>query len=229
MLTLAKILIIEDEPEMLSGLKDNFAYEGYEVFVARDGEEGLRRALEISPNVILLDVMLPKVSGLDVCRRLRRKGLEAPIIMLTARGQEIDKIIGLEIGADDYVTKPFSIQELLARVRALIRRASARVTTCETCHFADVEVDFKCYQAKKRGIAIELSIREFEILKYMAMHEGEVVTRDELLDKIWGYSNYPVTRTVDNHIAKLRQKLENDAAKPQHILTIHRAGYKFIA
>jgi DNA-binding response OmpR family regulator len=225
-LTLAKILIIEDEPQMLSGLKDNYTYEGYEVFVARDGEEGLKRAFEILPNLILLDVMLPRMSGLDVCRQLRRKCLGAPIIMLTARSQEIDKIVGLEIGADDYVTKPFSIQELLARTRALIRRASARVTTCQ---FADVEIDFRCYQAKKRGIAIELSVREFEILKYLVMHEGEVVTRDELLDKVWGYSNYPVTRTVDNHIAKLRQKLENTAAKPRHILTIHRAGYKFIA
>jgi DNA-binding response OmpR family regulator len=213
---------------MLSGLKDNCEYEGYEVVVAHDGEEGIKQALESHPNVILLDVMLPKVSGLDVCRHLRKKGVEAPIIMLTARGQEIDKIVGLEGGADDYVTKPFSIQELLARIRALLRRASARVTTVEICKFADVELNFKTYQAKKRGISVDLSPREFEILKYMVMHEGEVVTRDELLDKVWGYENYPVTRTVDNHIAKLRQKLENRASEPQHIFTIHRVGYKFV-
>src|ERR1700728_4867218 len=159
MLTLAKILIIEDEPQMLSGLRHNFEYEGYEVFVARDGEEGLNRAFAILPSVILLDVMLPKVSGLDVCRQLRRRGLEAPIIMLTARSQEMDKIVGLEIGADDYATKPFSIQELLAGTQALIGRVSARVTTRETCQFADVEIDFKRCLAKKRGIAIELSVR----------------------------------------------------------------------
>jgi DNA-binding response OmpR family regulator len=159
---------------------------------------------------------------------LRKQGFAAPVIMLTARSQEIDKIIGLELGADDYVTKPFGIQELLARMRALLRRGATRVTTLETCKFADVELDFRTYQAKKRGLPIDLSSREFDILRYLATHEGKVVTRDELLDKVWRYSNYPVTRTVDNHISKLRQKLEQSASKPRHILTIHRVGYKFV-
>jgi len=221
-------LIVEDEPDMVLGLRDNFEYEGYDVLVARDGREGLGRALNDKPDLILLDIMLPRLSGLDVCRELRSKGLETPVIMLTARGQEIDKVIGLEIGADDYVTKPFSIKELLARVRAQLRRASKQVADIESYKFGNLDLNFKKYQAFKGGVEIELSPREFELLKYFVKHRGETVSRDQLLDDVWGYDNYPITRTVDNHIAKLRQKIEEVPADPKFIITVHRFGYKFL-
>ncbi len=227
-MTSHRILIIEDEPSMILGLQDNLEYEGYEVIAAVDGEAGVGRALKDKPNLILLDVMLPKKSGLDVCRELRSLGVESPIIMLTARGQEIDKVLGLEIGADDYVTKPFSINELLARVRAHLRRAAKLVSELESYRFGNIELNFKKYLASKNGEPIELSQREFELMKYLIRHRGETVTRDELLDKIWGYENYPITRTVDNHIARLRHKIEAVPNEPEYILTVHRVGYKFI-
>jgi two-component system alkaline phosphatase synthesis response regulator PhoP len=223
---LQRILIIEDEPDMALGLRDNFEYEGYAVAVARDGEEGLDRALTEKPDLILLDVMLPRMSGLDVCRQLRRKGVTAPIIMLTARGQEMDKVIGLEVGADDYVTKPFGLRELLARVRAHLRRQAK--PSIETYRFGDVELDFKRYRATRGGRPLDLSPREFEILKYLIEHRGQTVTREQLLDEVWGYDDYPFTRTIDNHIAKLRQKVEPVAMEPQYIITVHRVGYKFL-
>ena len=223
-----RVLIIEDEPDMVLGLRDNFEYEGYDVLVARDGKEGLSRALADHPDVILLDIMLPKMSGLDVCRQLRSNGVDTPVIMLTARGQEIDKVIGLEMGADDYVTKPFSIKELLARVRAHLRRATKHVVDIEAYTFGEIELNFKKYEAKKDGNEIELSPREFELLKYFIQHRGETITRDQLLDDVWGYENYPFTRTVDNHIAKLRQKIEQVAAEPKYIITVHRVGYRFL-
>jgi DNA-binding response OmpR family regulator len=227
-MTMHKILIVEDEPSMVLGLRDNLEYEGYEVIAATDGEAGLQRALKDKPNLILLDVMLPKKSGLEVCRQLRSLGIESPIIMLTARGQEIDKVLGLEIGADDYVTKPFSINELLARVRAHLRRAAKLVSDIESYSFGDIKLDFKKHFASKNDLPIELSPREFEVMKYLIRHRGETITRDELLDKIWGYDNYPMTRTVDNHIARLRHKIEDVPNEPEYILTIHRVGYKFI-
>ena len=223
---LQRILIVEDEPGMALGLRDNFEYEGYAVSVAHDGEAGLHQALAEKPDLILLDLMLPRLSGLDVCRRLRRKGVAAPIIMLTARGQEIDKVIGLETGADDYVTKPFGLQELLARVRAHLRRQAGK--SIETYQFAGVKLDFKRYQAVKDGHPLDLSPREFEVLKYLIEHRGEAVTREQLLDEVWGYDNFPLTRTVDNHIAKLRQKIEPAPAEPQFIVTVHRIGYRFL-
>jgi DNA-binding response OmpR family regulator len=213
---------------MVLGLKDNFEYEGYDVMVARDGREGLTRALADRPDVILLDIMLPKMSGLDVCRELRNSGLDTPVIMLTARGQEIDKVIGLEMGADDYVTKPFSIKELLARVRAQLRRATRQVAEVESYTFGEIALNFKRYEASRNGEALELSPREFELLKYFIQHRGETITRDQLLDDVWGYDNYPFTRTVDNHIAKLRQKVEAIPADPKYIITVHRVGYKFL-
>jgi DNA-binding response OmpR family regulator len=224
---LKKVLIIEDEPEMVRGLRHNFEFEGYQVSVARDGEAAINEAFHSNPDIILLDVMLPKLSGLDVCRHLRAKGVTAPIIMLTARGQETDKVVGLEVGADDYVTKPFSIKELLARVRAHLRRATNGVRTLEKYKFGDVELDFRKYRAVRAGRPIVLSPREFEILKCLILHENEIVTRDQLLDEVWGLENYPITRTVDNHIAKLRQKIEVSPPDPQHIITVHRIGYKF--
>lgn len=223
-----RVLIIEDEPDMVLGLRDNFEFEGYDVLVARDGSEGLKRAISDNPDVILLDIMLPRMSGLDVCRQLRSNGVETPIIMLTARGQEVDKVIGLEMGADDYVTKPFSIKELLARVRAHLRRAKKQVADIETYNFGDVNLNFKKYQATKGAEEIDLSPREFELLKYFIQHRGETITRDQLLDDVWGYDNYPFTRTVDNHIAKLRQKVEAVPAEPKYIITVHRVGYKFL-
>jgi len=225
---LAKVLIIEDEPNMVLGLKDSCEYEGYEVVVARNGKEGLEKASTEKPDIILLDVMLPLMSGIDVCRTLRTRGIESPILMLTARSQEIDKVIGLEVGADDYVTKPFSIKELLARIRAHLRRASKQVVDIESFSFGDVELNFKKYAARKGGQALDLSAREFEILRYLIRRRGEIVTRDQLLDEVWGYRSTPVTRTVDNHIARLRQKIEQDPSEPQHIITVHRLGYRFI-
>jgi len=225
---LAKVLIIEDEPNMVIGLKDSCEYEGYEVSVARNGKEGLEKASTEKPDIILLDVMLPLMSGIDVCRTLRTRGIETPIVMLTARGQETDKVVGLEVGADDYVTKPFSIKELLARIRAHLRRASKQVVEIDHFTFGDVELNFKKYTARKGGRALELSAREFEILRYLIRRRGEIVTRDQLLDEVWGYVSSPVTRTVDNHIAKLRQKIEQDPSAPKHIITVHRLGYRFI-
>jgi DNA-binding response OmpR family regulator len=225
---LAKVLIIEDEPNMVLGLKDSCEYEGYEVAVARNGKEGLEKALTEKPDIILLDVMLPLMSGIDVCRTLRTRGIETPILMLTARSQEIDKVIGLEVGADDYVTKPFSIKELLARIRAHLRRASKQVVDIENFSFGDVELNFKKYEARKSGQALELSAREYEILRYLIRRRGEIVTRDQLLDEVWGYRSTPVTRTVDNHIARLRQKIEQDPSEPRHIITVHRIGYRFV-
>ena len=212
---------------MQLGLRDTCEYEGYEVLVASDGESGIQQMLKNQPDLILLDVMLPKMSGLDVCRRLRNEGIRTPIVMLTARGQEIDKVIGLEVGADDYVTKPFGVKELLARMRAHLRRNGSRASI-ERFSFDDVELNFKTYEARKAGKAIEISPREFETLRFLILHEGEVVTRDQLLEQVWGYNVFPLTRTVDNHIAKLRHKLEASPADPRHILTIHRVGYKFV-
>ena len=225
---MAKVLIIEDEPNMVLGLKDSCEYEGYEVAVARDGKEGLQKGSTEKFDIILLDVMLPLMSGLDVCRTLRSRGIETPILMLTARSQEIDKVVGLEVGADDYVTKPFSIKELLARIRAHLRRAAKEVVRLESFTFADVELNFKKYTARKGGQALELSPREFEILQYLIRHRAEIVTRDQLLDEVWGYDSTPITRTVDNHIARLRQKIERDPSEPRHIITVHRLGYRFI-
>jgi DNA-binding response OmpR family regulator len=223
---LQRILIVEDEPDMALGLRDNFEFEGYAVSVARDGEEGLNQALAEKPDLIILDVMMPRMSGLDVCRQLRGRNVDAPIIMLTARGQEMDKVIGLETGADDYVTKPFSLQELLARARAALRRQARR--SIETYRFGDIDLDFKRYQASKDGRPLDLSPREYEILRYMVERRGETVTREQLLDEVWGYDNYPLTRTIDNHIAKLRHKIEPVPAEPRYIITIHRIGYRFL-
>ena len=223
---LQQILVVEDEPDMALGLKHNFEFEGYRVRVAKDGSEGLSAALSNQYDLIILDVMLPSISGLDVCRQLRRKGLTMPIIMLTARGQEMDKIIGLETGADDYVTKPFSINELLARVRAQLRRQSRQ--PIHHYRLGDIDLDFLHYKATRRHAPLDLSPREFEILRYLIEHKGETVTRDQLLDDVWGYDNYPITRTIDNHIAKLRQKVEPVPSDPQYIITVHRIGYRFL-
>jgi two-component system alkaline phosphatase synthesis response regulator PhoP len=226
--TKAKILIVEDEPDMILGLKDNFEFEGYEVITAADGSAGLERARTAKPDLVVLDIMLPKLSGLEVCKTLRGEGFESPIIMLTARGQEIDKVVGLELGADDYVTKPFSIRELLARVRAILRRSEGKKKRLARYRFADVELDFETYRARRGEEALDLSPREFELLRYLIERKGETVSRDRLLEDVWGYESYPSTRTVDTHIAKLRAKIGDSGSEPRYILTIHGSGYKFV-
>lgn len=223
-----KVLIIEDERDLVLGLKDNFEYEGYQVCAAYDGEAGVECARRERPDLILLDVMLPKMNGLDVCRHLRKQGIGTPILMLTARGEEMDKVVGLEVGADDYITKPFSLREVLARVRAALRRASGQVAEIESFKFGDVQVNFRKHQATKAAKPIDLSPRELATLLFLIRHREETVTRDQLLDEVWGVNNYPLTRTVDNHIAKLRQKIEDSPSEPRHIITVHRVGYKFI-
>jgi len=225
---MATILIVEDEPDMATGLRDNLEFEGYEVRIARDGEEALASAAERAPDLILLDLMLPRRNGLDVCRELRHRGMRIPIIMLTARGQETDKVVGLEIGADDYVTKPFSVRELMARVHVQLRRTVCENAAVEQFQFGQVELDFKRQHAARAGQRLHLTAREFDILKYFVRRRGETISRDELLDKVWGFRAYPLSRTVDNHIAKLRQKIERLPTEPEYLITVHGLGYKFL-
>lgn len=225
---MTRMLIVEDDAAMSVALRDGFEYEGYDVTVAKDGAAGLGLATDKNLDIVILDVMLPKMSGLDVCKQLRNDGHDIPIILLTARGQEIDKVLGLKLGADDYVTKPFSFMELAARVEAVLRRATRRVEKVEIYEIGDLTLDFKKCEATKGPVQLELSPREFKLMKYFIEHRGEVVTRDQLLDAVWGYDSFPLTRTVDTHIAKLRQKIEDDAGNPHYILTVHRAGYKFV-
>jgi len=224
----SKILIVEDEPAMVAGLRDNFEYEGYEVISAADGVTGLERALKDSPDLVVLDVMMPRMSGLDVCKQLKAQRPAVPIIMLTARGQEIDKVVGLELGADDYVTKPFSVRELMARVKAVLRRSSATVPAQDVYRFSDVEVNVRSNEVRRNGELIDLSSKEFALLAYFIAHPVETLSRDRLLDAVWGYENYPSTRTVDTHIVHLRQKLEPNPEEPRFILTVHGSGYKFV-
>ncbi len=226
---MARILIVEDEVEMALGLKDNFEYDGHEVLLAEDGEKGLQLALEGNPHLIILDIMLPQKSGFDVCKELRAKSIKTPIIMLTARGQEIDKVLGLELGADDYITKPFSVRELLARVKAVLRRSpNDKTRDAEFVTFGKIKVDFVHYSAYDDNGKVELTHKEFEILKYFLEHKAQTISRDNLLDDVWGYDYFPTSRTVDNHIVKLRKKIEIDPEKPKHILTVYGIGYKYI-
>jgi DNA-binding response OmpR family regulator len=225
---MAKILIVEDEPNMVSGLRDNFEFEGYQVITAPDGVAGLERALSETPDLVILDVMMPRMSGLDVCKQLKAKRPSVPIIMLTARGQEVDKVVGLELGADDYVTKPFSIRELLARVKAVMRRVGVTTKPSEKYAFGDVEVNFKSCQVSKRGKAVDFSSKEFDLLKFFLHHPGETLSRDRLLEEVWGYDHFPTTRTVDAHVVRLRQKVEPRPEEPRFILTVHGTGYKFV-
>ena len=224
---MAKILIVEDDEAMATALREGFGVEGHEVTVARDGIEGLTSARSNAPDLVLLDVMLPKMSGLDVCKQLRSEGRDVPIIMLTARGQEIDKVLGLKLGADDYVTKPFGFMELMARCEALLRRVEGRTAGVERYSFGDVTVDFKKAEARRKGKVLELSAREIRLLQYMVEHRGELLTREQILEAVWGYDQAPLTRTVDMHVAKLRKKIEPVPDEPVWIVTVHRMGYKF--
>ncbi len=224
-----RILVIEDEPQMLLGLRDNLELEGYEVQTASDGDEGLQKAASFQPDLVILDVMLPRKNGFDVCRELRARSIATPVVMLTARNQETDKVLGLELGADDYVTKPFSITELLARVRAVLRRSGSRPAGgADTYRIGDLEIDFRVHQARRGKQRIEFTAREFELLRYFVTHIGQVVTREQILNEVWGYEEFPTTRTIDNFVAKLRQKIEKAPHAPEHILTIHGSGYKFV-
>ncbi len=225
---MTRILVVEDDLAILRGLADNLEFESYEVLTAADGETGYRLIRERKPDMVVLDLMLPKLSGYELCRKVRGEGNATPILMLTARGEETDRVLGLDLGADDYVTKPFSVRELLARIRAILRRAHPPPPLPDELRFDDLAVDFRSYEATKAGKTVEMTRKEFSVLRLLAARAGEVVSRDELLDEVWGFHSYPNTRTVDNHIASLRAKLESDPGEPRHIKTVHGVGYKFV-
>ncbi len=224
-----KILIVEDEPAMQMGLKDNLEFDGYEVDVSGDGPGGLEKIQNNRYDLVLLDVMLPGMSGFDVCRKVRAQGIETPIILLTARGEEIDKVLGLELGADDYVTKPFSVRELLARIKAILRRSSSDTKPAsEDITIGKLRIDFQNFQAFEGDDEVKLSHKEFEVLKYLHENRNELVSRYDLLENVWGYQESITTRTVDNFILRLRQKIEEDPGNPHIILTVHGSGYRLI-
>ena len=225
---MTRILVVEDDPSILRGIADNLVFENYEVLTATDGEAGLRLLREERPDLVILDLMLPKLSGHELCRRARKERITTPIIIVTARGEEADRILGLDLGADDYITKPFAIGELLARVRAVLRRVEQPANEPDELRFDDVRVDFRSYEVERGGRGVELTPREFAVLRYLAARPSEVVRRDALLDDVWGYESDVTTRTVDNHVATLRAKLEQDPRNPRHLLTVHRVGYKWI-
>lgn len=224
-----KILIIEDDPGILLSLKDELESEGYEVFEAQDGEKGMALTREKNPDLIILDIMLPRLDGYEVCKGLRMEGDTTPIMMLTVKDKEIDKVLGLELGADDYVTKPFSLREVLARVKAILRRTEERTINLDVYSFGKIDLNFKKYEAKKKGKKLELTPLEFHMLKLLIQKKGEVLSRDDFLDKIWGEDNMCVSfRTVDSHIANIRKKIEDNPASPKHIISIRSVGYKFV-
>jgi len=227
-----RVLIIEDETAIMEGLKDNLEGEGYKVSTASDGKKGLEKALKENVNIVLLDVMLPGMSGFDICKEIKSKKLTLPIIMLTAKAKEADKIMGLELGADDYITKPFSVNELLARLKAVLRRVkihkSAKQKKITSCEFGDIKLNFVKFEAHKGKKKLKLSKREFEILAYMIKRKNEVVSRNDLLDVVWGYEVYPTTRTVDNFVARIRKQIEEKPSKPKYIQSIRSAGYKLV-
>lgn len=224
-----KVLLVEDEPGLILTLTDRLESEGFAVETAADGEIGERQAISGDFDLIILDVMLPKKNGLDVCRDLRRQNVSTPILMLTARGETIDKVLGLKLGADDYLTKPFEVLELLARIEALLRRSPQKNQNNqpETYNFGSISIDFRRAEVRKDGLPVELSALEFKLLQHLIEHRGKMLSRDELLDEVWGYDATPTTRTVDVHIAWLRQKLEPNPRRPQYIITVHGLGYKF--
>lgn len=224
-----KILIVEDEETMQLGLGNNLKYDGYEVDFASDGKEGLKKIKDNFYNLILLDVMLPKLSGFDVCKKARSLGIKTPIIMLTAKSEEIDKVLGLEIGADDYITKPFSLRELLARVKAVLRRGDSESESSEKIKIGRIEVNFNSYNATENGESLNLSSKEFDVLHYLWNNKNKTVSRDDLLANVWGNDVYTTSRTIDNFILKLRQKIEANPNEPKKIITIHGIGYKLLS
>jgi len=220
------VLVVEDDPMILRGLKDSLSKKQYDVITASDGEEGYRLALVKKPDLMILDLMLPNMNGLEICQKLREENFSGPILMLTARGEESDRVLGLDLGADDYMAKPFSIRELLARVRALLRRTQTGESLPNELRFDDIVVDFRKFEATKRGATLDLTKKEFGILRLLAAKAGQVVSREDLLNDVWGYENYPSTRTVDTHIGWLRAKLEEDPGEPKRLITVHGVGYK---
>lgn len=223
-----KVLVVEDEPALVDTLEYNLARQGYDVAIAMDGATALSMARSEKPDLVILDVMLPVLDGFEVCRILRQE-TNVPILMLTARVEEVDKVVGLEVGADDYVTKPFSIRELLARIKAHLRREKREEKKVPAVYlFDDVEIDFVHFKVKRKGMETDLTSIEMAIMKFLISHCGEVVTRAYLLDEIWGYEKYPTTRTIDNHILKLRKKIEKDPAHPEYILSVYGEGYRFM-
>ncbi len=225
---MARILVADDEADMVMGLRDNLQFEGYSVIVAGDGEEALHLATTESPDLILLDIMMPKLDGLEVCRRVREAGFTIPILMLTAKGQEIDVVRGLEVGADDYITKPFAIRELLARIKAALRRTGAGKGLSRILRIGEATVDLIKGKIERGSERYNLGHFELEILKMLVENAEKPVDRSKLLDVIWGLEGFPTTRTVDNHIVSLRRKIEPDAKHPRHIVTVHSIGYKFV-
>ena len=224
-----RILIIEDDLAIQRGLQAGLEEEHYTIVTASDGIEGYRRALDDDIDLILLDLMLPGKNGQEICRDLRHEGVTIPILMLTSKNEEIDKVLGFETGADDYVTKPFSMRELTVRIKALLRRAGDyQKEEVDNFSFADIRLDFKKQEAYKNDILLSFSTKEYEILRYFINHADEVVSRDQLLDEVWGYDVYPTTRTVDNYILNIRKKIETNPAEPKHLVTIPKAGYKFV-
>jgi DNA-binding response OmpR family regulator len=228
---MSHILIVEDEQSMLSGLKDNLEFEGYTVDTADDGQVALDKILNVKFDLILLDVMLPGISGFDICKKARKEGIRTPIILLTAKGEEIDKVLGLELGADDYITKPFSLRELFARIKAVLRRTDSNeeMVKEETLTIGQLTVSFSNYEAWHHEEELKMSHKEFEFLHYLWNQRNKVVTRDDLLDNVWGTDYVPSSRTVDNFILKLRQRIETDSNNPKIILTVHGVGYKLIS
>jgi DNA-binding response OmpR family regulator len=226
-----KILIVEDEAAMLQGLKDNLEFEGYQVDTAPEGNSGLEKILTNSYDLVLLDVMLPNISGFDICKKSRKEGISTPIILLTAKGEEIDKVLGLELGADDYITKPFSLRELLARIKAILRRSSSDnqgKTVTEEIIIGNMTVNFKNYEASVKGNPVKMTHKEFEILHYLYNNSNKTVHRDDVMSSVWEIDYEVTTRTVDNFILKLRQKIETDPNHPKIILTVHGIGYKLV-
>ena len=225
---MSRVLVVEDDPAILRGLADNLAFESHDVLTATDGVQACTLIRDKKPDLIILDLMLPGLSGYEVCRKMRSEGIMTPIVMLTARGQEADRVLGLDLGADDYVSKPFSIRELMARVRAILRRSQGTRAMRDELRVGDVVVDFRRYDARKDGTPFEMTRKEFGVLRLLVSRAGDVLTRDDLLNEVWGYEATPTTRTVDNHIASLRAKLEVSPSEPVHLLTIHGVGYKWV-
>lgn len=225
-----KILVVEDEPNMVRGLKDNLEFEGYDVTTAETGSSGLTQILKNSFDLVLLDVMLPEMSGFDVCKKAREAGHDVPIIFLTAKSEEIDKVVGLELGSDDYITKPFSVRELLARIKAVLRRnvGAGRDGNSDDIQVGKLKVNFATFSAEDRSGIVKMSHKEFAILKYLVENKNTVISRNDLLEKVWGYDETPTTRTVDNFIVKLRHKIEKDPNDPKIILTVHGTGYTMV-
>jgi two-component system, OmpR family, response regulator RegX3 len=222
-----RVLVVEDEESYSDALAYMLRKEGFEVSLAATGPDALTEFDRTGADIVLLDLMLPGLSGTEVCRQIRTSS-NVPVIMVSAKDAEVDKVVGLELGADDYVTKPFSIRELLARVRAILRRTEGAKKRLSRYRFSDIELDFETYRAKRGGEPLDLSPREFELLRYLIERKGETVSRDRLLEDVWGYESYPSTRTVDTHIAKLRAKIGDSGSEPRFIMTIHGTGYKFV-